>query len=132
MKRLVFFAFFILAGALFASASIYPNRVSWLPTTEADTLSYKRAEINKIDISLTRTNSSGGYNAEGIGTIYRWQVASWDLENVTSNRISFHLNRFLTDNNPGTNAYYIMVEWEAWYDSAGISCAFATNGFWSA
>ena len=132
MKRLVFFAF-ILAGALFASASAYPNRVSWLPTTEEDALSYKRAEINKISVMFYRLNSSGGYDpVTGIGgnQFYRWQVASWDLENVTSNRISFHLNRFLVNNDPGTNAYYIMVEWEAWYDSSGISCTFAPNGFW--
>ena len=131
MKRLVFFAFFILAGALFASASIYPNRVSWLPTTEEDTLSYKRAEINKIKISLTRTNSNGGYNADSIGSVYRWQVASWNLEEVTTNKIPIFLSRYFNDNDPGTNAYYIMVEWEAWYDSDGISCTFAPNGFWS-
>ena len=133
MKRLVFFAF-ILAGALFASASAYPNRVNWLPTTEAEIISYKRAEINKISVMFYRLNTNGGYDpVTGIGgnQFYRWQVASWDLENVTSNRISFHLNRFLADNDPGTNAYYIMVEWEAWYDASGISCTFAPNGFWS-
>ena len=131
MKRLVFFAGILVAGALFASASIYPNRVSWLPTTEEDTLSYKRAEINKIKISLTRTNSNGGYNADSIGSVYRWQVASWNLEEVTTNKIPIFLSRYFNDNDPGTNAYYIMVEWEAWYDSDGISCTFAPNGFWS-
>jgi len=133
MKRLVFFAA-ILAGALFASASAYPNRVSWLPTTEAEIISYKRAEINKISINLYVSNNNGGYDNVDVSSgnqFYRWQVANWDLENVTSNRVSSYLGRFLTNNDPGTNAYYIMVEWEAWYDSDGISCTFAPNGFWS-
>ena len=129
MKRLVFFAF-ILAGALFASASAYPNRVSWLPTTEGDILSYKRAEINKIKINLVQTNSAGGYYGGSIGSVYRWQVASWNLEEVTTNKIPIFLSRYFNDNDPGTNAYCIMVEWEAWYDSDGISCTFAPNGFW--
>ncbi|MFA6273206.1 MAG: hypothetical protein WC673_01810 [Candidatus Paceibacterota bacterium] len=133
MKRLVFFAFILVAGALFASAAIYPNRVNWLPTTEVDIVSYKRAEINKIRINLYVLNVNGNYNPVDVSAntgLYRWKVASWDLEGVTSNKISSYLNSFLAGDDPGTNSYYVMITWEAWYDSDGISCTFAPNGFW--
>lgn len=130
MKRLMSsVVLLILAEALVAFGQT-SSRVDWIPTSAAEIEAYHKAEINSVTVGLYATNSSGAYLVDVFALNRVFRTSDWGSVGVaTSNKIYKYLTRYLRDNDPATQTFFVGVLWESCYDTNGINCTYSTVGF---